>query len=89
MLDVPTRSYVFAGETDGSARAAELADRVRELGPSIGASIGAPEVVSRTVFDTADRRLRAAGLELAIEATEGPAMFVLDGPAGARPLRVP
>jgi CHAD domain-containing protein len=66
-----------------------LADRVRGLGPSIGARIGEPEVVARTVFDTADRRLRAAGLELGIEPTEGPAMFVLDGPAGARPLRVP
>ena len=79
---MPTSSYVLAGETDALTRAAELADRLR-------AGVGAPEVVTRTVFDTADRRLRAAGLELAIEATEGPARFVLDGPAGARPLRVP
>lgn len=71
-------------------RAAELAERVRQAGSSIEASIGEPEVVTRTVFDTADRRLRSAGLELALEAaTEGPAMLMLDGPAGARPLRVP
>lgn len=92
MLAVGNRCYVSVGETGGLARAVELADRVRASGRSSGADIGAPEVVTRTVFDTADRRLRAAGLELAVEvveAADGPATMVLDGPAGARPLRVP
>lgn len=89
-FDLPTGSYVAAGDVDVSARAAQLADRVREAGTWLDAGIGEPGVVARTVLDTADRRLRAEGLELAIETAEGPAMFVLDDrAAGARPLRVP
>ena len=79
---------MFTAETDAPARAAELADRVREGHPSLDADSGEPEVSTRTVLDTADRRLRAAGLHLAVEATERPATFVLDGPPGARQLRV-
>jgi CHAD domain-containing protein len=89
-FDVPTRSYVSAAESDVLARAAGLADRVREGRPPLDAAIGGREVTTRVVLDTADRRLRAAGLDLAIETGEGGeggAMFVLDGPAGARRLR--
>jgi CHAD domain-containing protein len=78
---------VFAPATDALARATELADRVADGTPSLAASVGRAEVTTRTVLDTADRRLRAAGLDLGIEATEGPALFVLDGPAGARQVR--
>lgn len=56
--------------------------------PSLDAGIGEGAVTTRTLVDTADRRLRAAGLDLAIDATERPALFVLDGPPGARQLRV-
>ncbi|HMG42012.1 MAG TPA: CHAD domain-containing protein [Acidimicrobiales bacterium] len=87
-FDVPTRSYVFAAEADAPARAVELVDRVREGQTSLDATVGELAATTRTVLDTADRRLRAAGLDLAIDATEHPAMFVLDGPPGARQLRV-
>jgi CHAD domain-containing protein len=87
-LDVPTRSFVDAAGVGATARAAELADLISAGGGSFDARVGEVELTTRTVFDTADRRLRRAGLGLVLEATEGPGTFVLDGPGGARPLRV-
>jgi len=81
------RSYVSAAEGDARARAVGLADRVRDGRSPLDADIGEREVTTRVVLDTADRRLRAAELDLAIETHEGSATFVLDGPPGARPLR--
>jgi CHAD domain-containing protein len=86
---MPTSAFVFVGDREGPARALEVADRVRDASPSIDARIGRSATVTRTVLDTADRRLREAGLELAIEAAESPPMLVLTGPDGVRPLRVP
>jgi CHAD domain-containing protein len=91
-FDVPTRCYVVAAEGDAPRLAAGLADRVREASPTLDADVGEREVTTRVVLDTADRRLRAARMDLAIETGgtgEGRAMFVLGGPAGgARELRV-
>jgi CHAD domain-containing protein len=87
-FEVPTRSYVSTAESDALALAAGLADRVRKASPALDANVGEREVTTRVVLDTVDRRLRAAGIDLAIETGEGHAMFVLDGPVGARGLRV-
>jgi CHAD domain-containing protein len=86
-LDVPTRSYLLKPGTDALVRAAELAERVRKGRGSLDACLGEEAVTTRTVLDTVDRRLRTAGLDLVVDLTERPAVFVLDGGPGARPLR--
>jgi len=88
---VPTRCYLAAAESDALGLVAGLVDRVREASSALDADVGERVVTTRVVLDTADRRLRAARMDLAIETGgtgEGRAMFVLGGPAGAPELRV-
>jgi CHAD domain-containing protein len=93
-LDVPTRTYLLApgtsaGEVLGALTTLLSKDR-RRRPPSLDAVAGSASVTTSTVLDTADRRLRAAGLELAMEAgASGPGRLVLREGATARSASAP
>jgi CHAD domain-containing protein len=74
----PTRSYSLPSTTGPEA----LVDALRER---FAVLEGAPSKADRVVYDTADRRLRAAGIEIGLERARGGARLVLLEP-GSPPL---
>lgn len=82
-LDVPTRCYVLAPDRD----AADLAEALSEHLPR--AVVGRARLRTLTLLDTADRRLRAEGLDLTVEATSsGGARLTVQKRGGARSAEV-
>jgi CHAD domain-containing protein len=87
-LDVPSRSYVLADTQRADDVLRDLAGRLREERAGLDLQVAEPVETTRTLLDTADRRLRDAGLDLAAEVTgTGVALTLDDAGGGGRPLR--
>lgn len=81
-LDVPTRAFVVPTGVDAETLIAFLRERF-----SLDADL--PVTAEATVYDTVDRRLRAAGLEVTAEGGRGSARLVLHEGAGLPPVVAP
>lgn len=87
-LAVPTVSYVLAGMVGGTpsavpSRLPSLDDVSCALGKRFDLVVGGSSTAEQVVLDTADRRLRAAGMELLLEHVAHGERWVLSGPQGA------
>ena len=78
-LDVPTVSYALPDGVDPAGLVAYLDKRFPVIAEPGGSR-------SYTVLDTADRRLRGAGVDLDLETGRGGARLVLREPGGRAPL---
>jgi CHAD domain-containing protein len=78
-LDVPTHAFALSDGVDPGALVSFLADRFDIVADR-------PTSVTSTVLDTADRRLRAAGLDLAREGGPTGPTLVLRGAPGTPPV---
>lgn len=78
-LDVPSYAFALPDGVDPPALVSFLADR-------FDLTVDAPTTLGFTVLDTADRRLRDAGVELRLQRERRGATLVLVEPAGAAPL---
>ena len=78
-LDVPSHAFALPDGVDPPALVSFLADR-------FDIAAGAPTTLGFTVLDTADRRLRDAGVELRLQRGRAGSTLVLIEPGGAAPL---
>jgi CHAD domain-containing protein len=74
-LDVPTHAFALTDGADAQGIVALLSTRFDIVADP-------PTAVTFAVLDTADRRLRAAGVDLALESRRSGPVMVLRGPAG-------
>ncbi len=81
-LDVPTRAFVVPTGVDADTLISFLQER-------FSLDVDLPVTAEATVYDTVDRRLRAAGLEVTAEGGRGSARLVLHEGAGAAAGRGP
>jgi CHAD domain-containing protein len=81
-LDAPTCSYVVPAGVDADALVGVLAERVDLVADQ-------PVTVEATAYDTVDRRLRDAGLEVTLEGGRGSARLVLHDDSGGPPVVAP
>jgi CHAD domain-containing protein len=98
-LNVPTTSYLLKSGKDAAGLVEQLTARLakRRSSAVLDPVVGKTALATRVVFDTADRRLRTAGLELGVESGpagrsrlvlhEGEAATAIDATVAGRPRR--